>query len=647
MNENTKWFSQTLLTFKDKQYSTEGYLRVALSTNTEDYKFFNPPLFNISISNSNNFQKSINLNIQNAEDLIESFEKILSQLNGNELIIEKHYNKLAKLYFKFAVENNSHTRVVAIEIYSNDSDATKIIVPLKPTFQSFLKRLRFFAQNYDHLCFTLLNKSIDGEYIQIIQRLPSLIKGISSQITSPPLNENTFIEVPITVPESNDVNKTETITYDFDKFLGRDMENITLPEISENIIENKIEEVIVEFNSPLIKDVLKNDIENLESKLNSFAVSSNPVFDLASDLTLQLGFDVMSGINENDKKSISYLSKLLNDYHTKEYTINQTMIPDKLITLKFMGKVTDQTSELAKDILTIIGFMRILRRRLENKFTNPYDNKSLIYMYSRHMMDPICFSFLQKFTNSEIISSISSRFKYFSKLGFFDKYIKVLEDSNCSPITLQDIEAFGEEVYDSLIVKSPFVKDLHDLMHMKDMVKLPSMNTFNLEQIINELVIVEVYEKLGTSFKEAGAINKFKDMGISEEILQLFIKSKKIKKSGDIKFRKVTPLEKLVEKFKQDIPESYREDVLSYVHTLNNNKFDFSSCSWPLIEFDQRIVVAFYLWDPESDSEMATNFNYFVSMVENEQMTKDDILILLKQDTEKPKSFDFENINFE
>ena len=104
MSENTKWFSQTLLTFKDKVYATDSYLRVAMSTNTEDYKFFNPPMFNISISNANNFQKTTNLNIQNCEDLIESFEKALQQLNGNDSVVEKHYNKKAKLYFNFGVD---------------------------------------------------------------------------------------------------------------------------------------------------------------------------------------------------------------------------------------------------------------------------------------------------------------------------------------------------------------------------------------------------------------------------------------------------------------------------------------------------------------------------------------------------------------
>ena len=74
-NENTNWFSQTLIYYEDRSYQTEGKLRAAISTNSSDNKNFNPPCFNISISN--NFQKSCNLNITNATSLYKAFETIL------------------------------------------------------------------------------------------------------------------------------------------------------------------------------------------------------------------------------------------------------------------------------------------------------------------------------------------------------------------------------------------------------------------------------------------------------------------------------------------------------------------------------------------------------------------------------------------
>ena len=645
MSDQTKWFSQTLLTFKDKQFATDGYLRVAISTNTEEYKFFNPPMFNISISNANNYQKTSNLNIQNAEDLVESFQKVIASLNGDDAVVEKHYNKKAKLYFKFSVDPATQTRVITIEIFSNDSDAVKVIIPAKPTFQSLGKRLKYFVENYDTLCMNLLQNAISYESTQIIQQLPGLIKGISSQITE----QDNIPDSRAPVPEAAEVEVADTTNYDFDKFLGDDMENVKIPEIEDGgIIEQKQAEPAVTIESPFMEKVLKNDLLNLESKLTSFAVSENPVLDLAEDLRKQMGFDVLAGINEDDKKSLSYISKLMTDYNAKAYTINNTPVPDKTPTLKFKGKDVEENIELAKDLLTIIGFMRILRRRLETKFDNAYDSKALVYIYLRFIMDGYCFSFLQNFTNTEIKSAISNRFKYFNEIGVFDAYHKIIESNNCSPIQLSDLEAFAEEVYDS-IVKTPMIDEVHEMLHSGGSLKLPSKNTFNLEQIIKEFVVLEVNQMMGFDFKEKTAVEKLKESGISDQMLKFFVGSKKVQKSGGIKTKKITPLQRVVEKFKQDIPEKYREEVIEHVTKLQHDKFDFKSCAWPLEEFDSRVVIALYVWDIEADVDMKTNFQHFMSLVESEQMTKDDIIIASKETPKKEEetTFGFEDINFE
>jgi len=88
--DNTKWFSQTLLNYKDKIYGTDGYLQISISTNTTDYKYFNPPLLNFSITN--NHKKSYNINFQNAQDLYKTFKKVICQLgNSPEADIQRKY----------------------------------------------------------------------------------------------------------------------------------------------------------------------------------------------------------------------------------------------------------------------------------------------------------------------------------------------------------------------------------------------------------------------------------------------------------------------------------------------------------------------------------------------------------------------------
>jgi len=269
----------------------------------------------------------------------------------------------------------------------------------------------------------------------------------------------------------------------------------------------------------------------------------------------------------------------------------------------------------------------------------------MVYIYLRFIMDAYCFSFLQKFTHSEIKSTISNRFKYFNEIGVFDAYHKMIETNNCTPITLYDLEVFADEVYDT-IVKTPMIDEVHEKLHSGGSVKLPSKNTFNLEQIINEFVVLEVNQMMGFDFSEKDAVDKLKESGISDEMLKFFMGNKQVQKSGGLKTKKITPLQRVVEKFKQDIPSNYQDEVIDHVEKLGYGKFDFSNCAWPLEEFDSRVVVALYVWDVDSDPDMKTNFQHFMSLVESEQMTKDDIIIASKEPEKKEETFGFEDINF-
>ncbi|MFW9871711.1 MAG: hypothetical protein ACFFG0_01325 [Candidatus Thorarchaeota archaeon] len=634
-NENTIWFSQTLLTYKDRQFATDGYLKISISTNTSDYKFYNPPLFNISIST--NLQKSYNLNIQHAEDLLESFNQALKQANGNETIIEKKYQKTANIYFKFALDNVNKIRVVVIEIISNEADSTKIIIPLKPTFQSFLRRLKSFVENYDKVCYRLLNKTIDGETTQIVKQLPTLIKGVSSQIISNIPEEN-FVEDSC-APEitSEDVEKTSMTIADLDNFMGDNMENIDLPELKEEKVDDKPK--FVEVKSKFVEDVLKNDLANLESKLISFAVSKQPVLDLADDLEKSLKFKLLDGVNETDKKSLVYLSTLVQNYFAKSNTINNKPIPSSTLLLKLSVIKDDNKVEFAKDILTIIGFMRMVRHRLESKISNAFDNKSMVYLYLRSFMDPFCFSYIDHLNKNEVVSAVKNRYLYFDQNGLFNSYKIILEENGCEPIVLQDLMEFAEKAFEEF--KTPFIDKVHENFYNKDEVKLPTKNQFSLEQITNEFIPVEVSYKLGFDFTNKEAVQNYKEKNnVSDEILKFFTSKKKV--TPTIKMEKVTPLQRWVDKYKQDIPDEHRESFIEFVKKLQYEKFNFEENTYPLDEFDENIIKALYVWDVETDPDMKSNFTHFASLIENEQMTKDSILITV---SDNDKTSEWDNMN--
>lgn len=630
-DSNTKWFSQTLLTFKDKYYGTDGYLRVSVSTNTEDYKFFNPPVFNISITN--NYQKSFNINIADAEDLLESFQQALKQMEGNETIVEKKYQKNMKIYFKFTVASSNDERVVIIEIISSESDATKVVIPLKPTFQSFLRRLRKFTENYDQLCMNLLSNSINSETVQTIQQIPSLIKGISGQIISNVPSESSIPDSPARV---TDTGHTASTIEDLDKFLGDDMSNISIPEIDKDKATEK--PTLLEIKSKFVEKVLNNDLTNLENKLTSFAVSTIPVLELGEDLGTELGLDMFPGISEDDKKSLLYISTKLYKETAQEYTINNVSIPGGTPALKFKpsGNTEDHT-DLALDLFLFMGYLRNVRRRLENKIENAFDNKAILYLHIRCFMDPFCFSYIEKMSKEDIVSMTMNRYKFYKSQGVFDKYDSLIDQNRCPEIKETDILQFAEEASEKIVGNTPLIDKLHEYLYSKGDTKLPAKNSFKLEQIINEFIPIEVAVKTGFDITDKEISSSFQESNnISDEIWKYYTGSKRIKSKEEPKKKVIiTPLQRWVDKYKQDIPETYRDNFVKEIKELVYEKYDFSQTKYPLEEFDDKIVKALYVWDISADKDMRTNFTHFAALVENEQMTKENILIVSKNETQE------------
>jgi len=618
--EESKWFNQSLLTFKDEQYSSDGKLSIYISTNTDNFLHFNSPSFGISVTNER--RKNCILNIQNAEDLLESINTSIKQVNGTDIVIEKIYNKKVKLYFRFVVVTSTNDRVVIIELISNESDTTKVIIPLKPIFQSFMRRLKSFVDNYDNICYKLMMETLNGESRQIIERIPTLIKGISLQITPQETNyENNEID-------SNDydedlIKETEFNISDLDSFIGDNMENIKIDEIEDKKIE-PIEKPI-EIDSPFITKILKNDLTNLENKLILYSRSENSIEDMLIDLEPKLDFKLLNGITDDQMKAVVYISTLYKQFYTESYLSNQSAIPEHVPSLKFIGDNNSQNVEFAKDIFMFTCYYRAIKRKLELKESDIFINKSMIYFLIRNMMDIISISYLENITSDEILSSIKNRYNYFDKLGIFDKYKIILSDYNCKDINLTEIYSLAEDYLKSRKMSDNKKNPIEQLYNTLDLT-LPMNNKYNIEQILKEVIPLEVSRYFGNDLNNIEIINKLKEKyNISDEIIELF--SKKPKQKSKNAVIKITPLERWIKQFKQDIPEAYRDEVLDYVKNMEYKTFDFQTSPWPLDEFDDRIVKALYTWDVKVNPKVKADFEEFASLIENEIMTKEAILL--------------------
>jgi len=645
-NSNTQWFSQTLMTYKDKSYATEGYLRVSLSTNTEDFKFFNPPTINISITN--NYQKSINLNIQNAKDLIRAFKSILSQLNGNELNLQRKYQKDTVLHFTFKVDPNNDNRIVVIEIRNNESDFTKIIIPLESVFEAFASCIREFTEQYMAICSQLFIQSIQSESVNIIRNLPNLVKGISSQIVSQIPADDIISDSRAPEVEEEKVAQTQATIADLDKFLGADMENIEVPEI-EKVAEET--EVLAEVNSLFVEYFINKDLSNLESAMTNYFMSPSPLLAIAADIKSGIGgklkdenFTTLPGINDDDLKSLVYMSKMFPTLTYQNHLTSSAAMPATTPVLKYNPPTfSDDNLDIAYDLFLFNLYIRTTRRRLENKISDAIENKALFYIQLRCFTDPFVFSFIDKIDKTKLSSIILRRYKYYNSLGVFDSYKDLLEKNRCPEITEQDLMSVVEEAIEKVVGKSPYISELHKNIQDQNSFRVKSKNQFSLEQITNEILPLEIAEKTGKDIKNDDFINELKQKyQISDEIIELFrgkVKKEKTKKKAAPAKEPTSNLERLVRtQFIDEVPEQYRESFLKYVLELGDQKFDLNNTEFPIDEFGDNIVKALYLWDPENDPVVAKNYKQFFLKVEQELMERELILAKVKTAPEKEKS---------
>jgi len=634
-NGNVKWFSQTLLTYKDNHYASDGYLRVSISTNTENYKLFSPPYFNISISN--NYQKSVNFNYPQALDLRNSFEQAIKSSNGEDPEVAKKI-KDTMVYFKFTRAETD--RVVKAIIQNSDSDLTTVIFPLLPTFQALVNIIKYYTDNYVSICKDLLLKSIDSESQQIIAQLPSLIKGISSQIISTN-NLDSGAHEQVSDDMKLHEKQTEETIDDLDKFIKT--RDIKVDEIESGKLEPKKNNFGV-VESAFVEKVLKDEAGNIqlraiEDLLENAKLTDSPIEFMASEITRLINpedenFSMLPGLKEDDRKSLNYISKIMFSATYQNYITNGVPIPSGVSIFKYKPEAySNLNQDIAYDLFLFGGYLRSVRRKLESKLDDAHDNRSLQYFEFRLFTDPFVFGILDTLNKTELKSVILNRYRYYDSIDVFEFYKEFMVGLNTPTVDENDIALFVDEVSDLLINVSPYINELHEQNYLKGVVKLPSKNEYKLEQIINTVIPLEVSLMLG---------KKMEEIEIPDEFKSIF--EGKPKKQP--KIRTETNLERLIRgDLINEVPENHRDHFQKYIKdAIGNNNFVFNTV-FPYEEFGDDVIKALYVWKPEDDEKLKVNFNYLKTQFAEVLHTKETILAQEKYE-ETQSGSDWSNINF-
>lgn len=622
-DENSIWFSQNLLFHKDITEGTDSIIQVSISISSKDFTSFSIPTLRIQISN--NLNKSCVLNYDKALDFEYVTQEIIQKgdLAYTEKIeVMRKYSNKQSLTLK-CVRNQNDQNVVKVTIRSNETDFADIVISerlLKVISQISSQ----FTKNYISIGDGLVLRSISHQLTKFDELIRE-VKGIQSRI-----------EGAVSAPQPEIKKPIGDIAIDeLDKFLGEDMKNIKIPTIEDdNKKAEKVESPPTEVNSKFVEKILDNNLHKLESmvtvgNIDSFFCDVGQVY--------ESGTIKLEGVEGWDR--LVYFSKLYSDLTINNATNKSGPIPSGFPILKFdIKNPTQNNLDLAYDLFLFTGYIRAARRRLENHYDDVFFNLSVMHLKLRTCTDPLVYSFITKKTKDQLVSIISNRFDYYKSIGVFKHYEDKLNDSNCVEITKSDLILYVEETCEKGF-DTPYFDEFYRSAMETYNLRMGTKDNFNLEQIINEIVPLEIKEKLGQEI----TLEDFSE--VSKEVHELFTSKEKPKPKTKTKIEKINPIQMYVKQFKDHVPEDYIENLISYLEGYTNRKIDFNNFPFPVEDFGEFVIKGLFFWDPDKYKNASA-----LKDVIDDPMTKDLILARINEKLiEKKDDLGFSNLmeNFE
>jgi hypothetical protein len=652
MNQNDVdrvYFNQNLIYHKDKTYNSGGSLEISICSTTTDYKSFSAPTLHISVIGENNLRRLCSLSLPDSVDLytsvkdvIQNVENIYSTERSNTIIKKYQYDRSLK--FEFVKIQNMGDRVVSISVIHSSSDFTKVIVPYTVFCSFAIGVLKYFVNDFVNIAFNFSNRNLLTELLEQNKMIKNGIQILPSSLFEKDRGQSTSNVIQDPVDGQVNTRIQETLQ-DFDNFLGKDMENINVPDLTiKAVVEEKPKNL--EVNSLLIEKTLTKDLSILESMITASITRPDPLISLIEgfrrSMNLDESFSFLPTITHNDLKSTLYVTKVTHDVIFNKYLTGQFKIPSSFTVIKYKVSKENEIStfniNLAYDLLLIIGFIKIFRSRMESREADANKNGAMFYMRLRTFLDILVYPFLDVSKAKSISNTIFTNFGKYNELGFFKHYQKILSDNKFSMIEDNDILEFCEELNTKILtnnlLKMNNIKERHEELFKDGFLRIKSDNNLSIEQIINELVPLEVLEKIGVDLKDGSEDLKIavKNYSISDNILNIFLK-----KQADVKKEAVPNIVKTLKFYNNEIPEKYRDEFYQHIEDLKYDNFDFYTSKYELEELGENIIKSLYIWNESDDKkEPLTTFR---SKLEDCLLTKDLILAKYKsEENNTPKS---------
>lgn len=490
------WFNQKLFIHKDQEFiSNGGTLEFSSNIYTTDFQSYSTPLFNISILN-NNIRFHVNLKFQDINNILFSIENIfkkytMDEIYKQEVEIKRIYNK-KNFLLKFKTSKNTNRLAIILIIANSEMDFGNIIIPFE-LLDSIIDLLKGFKNNYYKLSFEYSNRITLNSILNELKEIKEFNKSLPSSIVDLTSNSNERI-INGSSDFSDDIlddNYDEQL--DFDKYINDNIDNVEIPEL--NKLDKKINE---EYKSILFNDILKNDINNLESLIFSLTTNYNPIEKFKEILSPYIN-STLPSIEENILKSACYYSKRYFTFNIQNYIRNKIKIPNIIPIIKYNStQYSNENINLSYDLLLLSIYIKLSRDKLETRINDASINKSLLYLAFRNYTDIFTFSFIEDNNPTIITNCIINRFNQLSSSDFFKSFEILMEQYNLPKINSNDIKNTTIQILNKVIGnnKTLFIDELHRKDYSENKIDLSLDNNLNYDQILNEFIKLEIELRL-------------------------------------------------------------------------------------------------------------------------------------------------------
>ena len=411
-------------------------------------------------------------------------------------------------------------------------------------------------------------------------------------------------------------------------------------DIPESFKVEKKDNTVVIVNKCFTKDLIQNDLTNLESLVINSVNDILPFSKICNYIESKLNFNPVKDFNSVSLNCLNYLISCYLKYQLKLNIEKKQKLPSTISPIIIENiTLNDEKLSLVYDIFLYMIYLTQIRNSLQDKDFNSIKNKDLFSFSLKMIFSPIVFSYVYKCEISPLSSEISRRYNEYRKIGVFDLFENQIkrEFSFIPNIVTKSIEDEVIRISNSLKqnitkcnIENTF-KKYQDVNVIKLSYNDFYKNSFTIEQI-KKIVSLELnYHKNQRIIFDDIQIKDFSD--IDQEILKNYGVS-------EVKYDN-SNLKRFITESCKDNKESL-EYCQSLITNIKESYFDLLGQKIDFTKIPEKILKAMYLWDLKIDKKISLNYNYFCELIDKTSLERDSIISILTN-LDKRKDGDFTN----